>query len=193
MKRLPILLLFAIMAVMAVSCDIAVERWPLMEYQKQMIPYQKGQVICFTDAKGGTTLFTTTDIITEWHEDGTAFTKIWLQEYKVKLQSESGDMISLQVGTFSYDYYCLDNSYNRIDLTFKDLDFSPPFDCAGKFYAHADNGSQWYAYDSLSINNKVYYDVVLEENGSNNQLYYNKTYGILQVRQNGKDILTLQQ
>ena len=190
MKRLPILL-FMIMAVMAVSCDIAVERIPLMEYQKQMIPYQKGQTVCFTDANGKTILFTTTDIITEWDWDEAAFIKIWLQKYKVKLQSESNDMISLQIGTFSYDYYILDTSSNKVSLTLKDLHFGPPFDCAGKFYAHAEDGSLWHVYDTLSINNKEYYDVVLEEKG-NNQLYYNKTYGILQVRQDGKDILTLQ-
>ena len=185
MKRLHILL-FAIVAVMAVSCDIAVERVPLMAYQKQMIPYQKGQTVCFTDANGKTSLFTTTDIITEWNEDGAAITKCWLQRYTVILQSESGNQISLRVGSFSFDYYGMDY-YNKVNLIFKDLVFSPPFDCAGKFYTDAAHK----IYDTLSINNKEYYDVVLEEKG-NNQLYYNKTYGILQVRQDGKDILTLQ-
>lgn len=176
---------------MLTSCDI-VERMPLMAYQKQMIPYTKGQKVRFTDAQGRTVLFTTKDIITEWSQDGEAFTIIWLQEYKVTLESESGELISLQVGDFSYDYYALDNSYNRISLRLKDLRFSPPFDCEGKFYTHAEDGSQWHAYDSLSINDRIYYNVV-EENNKNGQLYYNKTYGILQVRQNGKDILTLQQ
>ena len=190
MKRLH-LLLFAIMAATAVSCDIAVERVPLMAYQKQMIPYQKGKEVCFTDVRGENTLFTTTDISTEWNEDGAAITKCWLQRYTVILQSESGDQISLRVGSFSFDYYGMDY-YNKVNITLRNLEFSLPFDCAGKFYTHTEHGSQWHVYDTLSINNKEYYDVVLEEKG-NNQLYYNKTYGILQVRQDGKDILTLQQ
>ena len=191
MKRLHIPL-FAIMAVMAVSCYPVVERVPLMAYQKQMIPYQKGQKVCFTDAKGDTSLFTTTDITTEWNWDETALIKIWLQNYTVNLQSEFNDQISLKVGTFSLDYDGIDY-YNKVNLILKDLDFSLPFDCAGKFYIHTEYyGSQWHVYDSLSINDRMYYDVV-EENNQNGQLYYNKTYGILQVRQNGKDILTLQQ
>lgn len=187
MKRLHILL-FAIMVATAVSCDIAVERVPLMAYQKQMIPYQKGQKICFTDARGETTLFTTKDVITEWNWDEEAIVKFWLQEYKVNLQSESGDQISLRIGTFSCDDYFLYNPYNEVNIMLEGLHFSLSFDCAGKFYADAAQK----IYDTLSINNKEYYDVVLKGNG-NNQLYYNKTYGILQLRKDGKDILTLQQ
>ena len=202
MKRLHIPL-FAIIAVIAASCYPSVERVPLMAYQKQMIPYQKGQKVCFTDAKGDTSLFTTTDITTEWNWDETALVKIWLQIYKVTLQSESDEQISLRMGAYSYDYFVLNDYYNRIYLRLKGFHFCLPFDCAGKFHTHATDeytwdddpmslNNKWHVYDSLSINDRMYYDVV-EENNKNGQLYYNKTYGVLQLRQNGKDILTLQQ
>ncbi len=192
MKSLHTLLLAIIVAVMAVACDVAVERIPIMEYQKQMIPYPKGQKVCFTDAEGNTTLYTTTDVTTEWGYDWEALIKVWLQEYKVILQSKSGDLISLHVGSdpYSYDGYALNHSsYNEINLTLKGLAFLLPFDCAGKFYSR---DGICRVYDSLSINDRIYYDVV-EENHKNGQLYYNKIYGILQLKQNGKDILTLQQ
>lgn len=173
---------------MATSCYLAVERVPLMEYQKQMIPYKKGQKVCFTDAQGDTILFTTTDITTDWDWDETAVIKFWIERYKVKLQSESGEQINLYMKSIEVDY----GDDCEIVISIKNSYFNLPFDCTGKFYPRANYDGQWRVYDSLSINDRIYYDVV-EENHKNGQLYYNKIYGILQLKQNGKDILTLQQ
>ncbi len=182
MKKILILLFAIIIAIVATSCYIATERVPLMAYQKQMIPYQKGQKVCFTNDRGDTSLFITTDIITDWYQDETAVVKFLIERYKVNLQSESGEQISLYMKSMEVDY----GDDCEIVISIKNSHFNLPFDCTGKFYSR---DGQWRVYDSLSINDRIYYDVV-EKNG---QLYYNKAYGILQLKQDGKEILTLQQ
>lgn len=175
--------LFAIIIVMFItSCDVAVERVPLMEYQKQMIPYKMGQKVCFTNEKGDTSCFITQDIITEWQDNSEVLIKLWTQYRKVNLKSESGEQISLQVETLND---------GKLTLVINGFHFSLWFDCNGQFYT--DFPTRWYVYDSLSVNDKIYYDVVLEDDSQENmQLYYNKTHGILQVRKNGENLLTLQ-
>ena len=183
MKKIHIPLFAIIIGMIATSCEVAVERVPLMEYQKQMIPYKMGQKVCFTNEKGDTSFFITQDIITEWQDDSEALVKLWTQYRKVNLQSESGEKISLQVET---------QHEGKLTLVGNGFNFSVWFDCKGKFYTL--DSTRWYVYDSLSVNNKIYYDVVLEDvSWENTQLYYNKTHGILQVRKNGENLLTLQQ
>ena len=58
-------------------------------------------------------------------------------------------------------------------------------------------------HNSIEINSKVYYDVVeskfipnrqiIGEPGISMQLYYNKTYGILQIIREGENFLTISQ
>ena len=52
-----------------------------------------------------------------------------------------------------------------------------------------------YFYKSLEINGKVYFDVVELKDGFTNywfkQLFYNKTYGILQINRDDKNSLTI--
>lgn|GEM_PF-4404738 len=45
-------------------------------------------------------------------------------------------------------------------------------------------------FDNLEINGKIYYDVV-KQIRDNRQLFYNKTYGILQVIDGDKAILSI--
>lgn len=185
MKKIRIPIFVMMVALIATSCNIAVERHPLMAYQKNMIPYKKGQKVRFTNEKGDTVLFTTKDVITEWVEDEMAIIKVWEERLKVNLQSESGDMISVDMYyPVDYEYYN-DPSFSVIVM---DLHFSLLFDCKGLFYTT----NQQYVYDSLSFNDKTYYDIVLNDHGST-KLYYNKAYGVLQVIQDGKNLLTLQE
>lgn len=166
---------------MATSCNIALEKHPLMAYQKQLIPYKKGQKVRFTNENGDTILFTT-KVITEWVEDVWSVTRIQTECRKVNLQSESGESISLELGEpDDYGYY----NEPGLRIRVNNIHFHLLFDCEGIFYPNT--------FDSLSINNRTYYKVVLQEIGdASTQLYYNKTYGILQVNQNGKSLLTLQ-
>lgn len=164
---------------MATSCRAVFLQWPLLEYQKQMIPYQVGQKVSFSNTKGDHFLFATKNMVTKWRED-TEQENWWSQYRVVYLQSESGETISLHLD--SYNENCL-------TVSIRDHHFHLVFNCAGQFYR---NNDRTFVYDSLSINDKVYYDIVRQDDEENNQLYYNKTHGILQMKQNDETILVLE-
>lgn len=124
--------------------------------------------------------------MTEWVDDEWEVTRVLTECRKVNLQSESGESISLELGESNdYEYY----NEPGLRIRVNNIHLHLLFDCEGIFYT--DNYQT--AFDSFSINDRTYYNVVLQEIGdASTQLYYNKTYGILQVNQNGKSLLTLQ-
>ena len=156
------------------------EWFPLTKVEKQMIPYKMGDTIRFIDEKGEQALCgVDRDIIyRDRFTDGYFISISEVRE--VRLVWERGGLsFVLTVGRCRWVRDNILEIYTKInhaDFGFLDI----PYNSKGNI------GN----YDSLEINNHTYYDVaVVESRGV--QLYYNKTFGILQVTQDGKDIFTL--
>jgi len=176
-KILIILILPAVLA----SCGKEITRYDLTEAQKQIIPYEKGQVISFIDSGGQTIDLTVRENKTEW-----AFINDYLmyRSKLVSLKSESSILsISLEINS---EDRCFGKDHCSFKIGIYGEYFDLIVDTKGNFFIN----SSMAFHDSLQINGKVYSDVV-EKNEGSKQLFYNKTYGILQVKGNGANILTL--
>lgn len=177
-----ILITLALPIIFASSCCILVgdSYYELTEAEKQLIPYELGQIISFINSEGKTfdaeiTYFK----IYQQETDNSGFcTSYEYIDYKmVRLTSESTDFeIALSVngqdhrisiGMISPLRFVLYSMYNK----------------NGKF-------DDQYTHDSLEINNRVYYDV-LEQNKADIQVLYNKTYGILQINKDGDNFIRI--
>ncbi|MCM1042577.1 MAG: hypothetical protein NC396_09175 [Bacteroides sp.] len=68
------------------------------------------------------------------------------------------------------------------------------YDATGIFMTDTTGTPKRFVYDSLAIDNQMYHDIVYYCNQSpQEELYYNKTNGILQVKKDGKNVFTLQE
>ena len=169
-----------------------------------MIPYEKGQPVSFIDSPGQTVTLTVTDDVTFWasREDLEDFESI--ERRMVVLQSELGYYISLYIHG---NYNATNGNKISIGLSlYSNGIFDLYCDKNGQFVISEHNDYKQYLYDSLEINGKIYYDVVdrlvgkyryLENgeyvSGLSMQLFYNKTYGILQIKKDGKNFLMINQ
>ena len=189
-KILIVLILPAILA----SCDDKISRCNLTEAQKQLIPYEKEQVISFIDSAGLTVDLTVTESQVWWTSKerfGGAFYDSYItnEAKSVILESESNNLeVRLTICNSGYSE-CSNYSSLSISIDTNSINsswFRLNFDTEGNF--STDSYSS--IHDSLEINGKVYYNVV-EINKGSEQLFYNKTYGILQVRKDGENFLTL--
>jgi len=187
-KILIILILPAVLA----SCRKEVGRYDLTEAQKQIIPYEKGQVISFINSEGKTDNVTVTENKLYWDEeiiDSGGFIDncvMFFKTKKVTLKSEEGNLvIYLKLIANGKDVspgYV--NCSFLIDIRpIGYFDLSNAFDTEGNFLIGG-------IHDSLEINGKIYYNVI-EKTQVPIQFFYNKTYGILQIKRNGENYLTL--
>lgn len=170
---IPIILLTVVLS----GCDK--KEWhPLTKVDTQMIPYKMGDTIHFIDEKGEQALcWVDKDIVyRERFTDGYFISISEIRE--VRLVSEHNDLeFILDVAAWRW---WKDNS----------LFISMGKDKA-EFETHYDSKGNLENRNNLEINKHTYYDVVVLDSWRGVQLYYNKTYGILQVTQNGKNIFTL--
>ena len=160
---------------------IASKEWRLLTtIEKQMIPYELGDTVRFVDEKGALSLLTVDRDITYEEPYSGSFSEMLYEVRDVRLSSERGDLsFVLDVAAWRRWNNHSPHIYIYMKKN-KDFDFAIYYDSKGNI------GN----YDSLEINNHTYYDVAVAESRGV-QLYYNKTFGILQVTQDGKNIFTL--
>jgi hypothetical protein len=196
----------------AFSCDKEIGRCDLTESQKQLIPYEKDQIISFIDDKGQS--FDATVIKSElvWNQtgEGGAFHEEYItyRRKSVFLESQAKNLdIFVQVFANTTCLSGYGDCSLKIDIT-DQKSYSKP---TWVFYLEADtegvfetDGISVLFYESIEINNKVFHDViekkysteVLDGRGGKYrqvpQLFYNKTYGILQINIDDENLLTIE-
>jgi len=180
-----ILILLAVFAVLVTSCNKPVYKYyELTEVDKQMIPYELEQTVSFIDSEGLPFILTVTQDTTYYLIDRQMDNLYYaISERVVRLQSES-----LRI-TLAVEANYSNNKYNTIRVfisigieSVTSLRYDISYDKNGEFSGTIHN--------SIEINGKVYYDVV-EKNGNGIQLFYNKTYGILQINRDGENFITI--
>lgn len=184
--------LLIVCATLFASCGKHTEYYYLSDTVKQLVPYQLGTTERFTDENGNTLALTVESIKDDWwsiSEHPPVITELHFQCRNIKLQSENGsDGIDLTISAWDQD----------IDLTFRPCgkQVTIGFDASGNLFARL--GDSITVYDSILIGGQMYYDVVRTQklhyySGCYQlgplQCYYNKPYGILQVKENDKVIL----
>jgi hypothetical protein len=203
-----ILIIFALLSFLSSSCFIGREvgNCELTEAQKQIIPYEKGEIIGFIDETGlpGDAKVIKSEINRYREGVGTMVEHYVTHNFKtVTLKLEASNLeIGLQLNNSSdclSHPYIIDLGYLRIyEINNRSWYFVFKIDAEGNFLiGNSDSfpDSSVAFYDSLYINDKPYYDVVegniLSEDDINWQLFYNKEYGILQIKKDGDDYLTI--
>ena len=193
MKKIHWILLVSIYVLLH-SCT-KVNRYYIKDVDKEMIPYQLGDTVCFFDDKGNPVTLAVTSIEDKWFIEDDAFSEQWDQVRIVDLRSEISDWgLKLQAMGGSKNYRVM-----NILLRPSGLIMSIAYDLAGDFL-HLPEGSysKQYAYDSLSIGSKMYHDVVESYSWNyvnpgvvpdTTRCCYSKTYGVLQVKSGGKTLL----
>ena len=184
-----------------------VERWDLSEADKQMIQYDLGETLFFIDSLGQAFSLIVTSNSTTWHtyfiethENCEPYRSINVKSVTLLSDNDYVNSISMLVNFNSWGY-----KSNCIDFQILPLGyfFGLFYDDFGQFITENTYGPQYF-YDSLNINNKIYYDVVEREERHNHrynengefislpdQLFYNKEYGILQMKIEGRDFFTI--
>ena len=169
---------------------------------KGLIPYKKGQVYSFIDGAGQTINVPVIRTETRWAQsrDETEYDYYTFRSDIIELYSEQDNLkISFR---FDADDCILKRGYNEIAFDVIHLDefcvFTLRTNAEG--FLVGDYTSQSVEMhtsfrESTEINGKVYYDVIeksfVANTGVSAQLFYNKTYGILQINLDGKNFLTL--
>lgn len=180
MKAIKLIVLAGFSLVALYGCIASKEWRQLTTIEKQMIPYELGDTVRFVDEKGVLSLLTVDrDVIYKEQYSGGLSTEILYEVRNVRLSSERGDL-SFVLDVAAWRRWNNHRPHIYIDIKDK-ADFSIYYDSKGNI------GN----YDSLEINNHTYYDVAVAESWRGGQIYYNKTFGILQVTQDGKNIFTL--
>jgi len=211
--KIKFLITLTLLVVSVSSCDACEEkelgRCDLTEPQKQLIPYEKGQVYSFIDSRGLSIDLTVIRSEQTWlREDidgGNMCTDyIMFRNKGVILKSEPNNIeISLGIsagGCFS------ENAVGRLGI---DIGIYNNRRCGYNLYSDAEGNfltdNSFYVteiHKSVEINGNVYFDVVeqkytLADEGISKpyriflQLFYNKTYGILQINRDGENFLTI--
>ena len=180
------------------------------EAQKQLIPYENGQVMRFMDSVGQAVDITVNKSEQPWFrgdfegEDNGEYAKYRWKSATLKSGSDNFEIdmfINPKYDHLSEDY----SGWFSIAIKPRDADIWWHFFYSDKegnltsdhpFYIIA-------THKNLEINGKVYYDVVEQkyagavfyDGGGHSdvdyRLFYNKTYGILQIKRDDKNILTL--
>ena len=204
--------IFAIFAFSSCCRGEELGRYEVTEAHKQLIPYKDGQVVSFIDGEGHTVDLTVIGSESSWYRhdvDGGNMCSDYIM-FKVEgvhLESETNNIrIGLAIGVYDYFY----RNYNGLlEVTIRPdnvvtiwQQFRLFSDAEGNFLTD----SPLYLtenYKSLEINGKVYYEVVEQKYNSTVydgrggqskvffQLFYNKTYGILQINRDGENFLTI--
>jgi len=195
-----ILIILTLLAGLVSSCVGKDKRCVFSEEQKKVIQYEKGKVISFIDETGlpVDAVVIKSEIFLSKEREGGFFGKnIILNHKKATLTIEAFDL-DIELGfncnecPYSESYGC---SLMISEQKYRSWSFGFELDAKGNFLIN--NSTAFH--NSLEINGKVYYDVVegnrllqtLDKPDINWQLFYNKEYGILQIKIDGKDYLTI--
>ena len=190
MKKI-IAVLLLVLAVIAVACHTT-SRCHVTSLDRSMIPYKTGDTVYCIDAKGNRVVLTVTDETSEWyHYDE----YLWEEYRNVYLESEDGKY-TLTLGVQGWYY---GNESKPLSIV-----FSSPFGDSWGHLFYTKGGlfrQNEDVYDSLTIGNRIYYDVAFHHYSQNSDdypqyngtwtLYFNKTHGVLQMTFNEKPVFTL--
>jgi len=193
-----ILLALALVAVLATSCksEEEVERLDLTEAQIQSIPYEKGQVVRFINGAGQVVNFTVIKSKLSWSQED----EVMYRVRSASLESES-DNFRINLGISGSNHYStsLDIQIRRgTNMDWNWMHFLS-VDVEGNFRISTYGYTSTSFHESLEINGKVYYDVIEQKSEYEGtylrripiQLFYNKTYGVLQANREGQNVLTI--
>jgi len=189
-----ILIILALFAILTSSCHKCRKKSPfkITKVDKQMIPYTIEQTVRFVDSEGHFLVFivNSVNITTDEYEKCVPF-----ETLNVSLKSERDNLtIYLSINS---------NDGNYIEIWLRPLIYYLYYDKKGNFYTREKKFHyEQYFHENLEINNKFFYDVVecivnepnyYVENKDRLPLrvLYNKTYGILQLEDKDKVILTI--
>lgn len=171
-------------------------RSELSEAQSQLIPYEKGQVYQFINNEGESIELTVTESKTEPYEMSVGSGNDYaLMQVKTAVLKSSSNDLEIEIKIFSND--CARQlNYTRLIVSINNgRDFALRTDSDGNFL----DDPFISFYENMEINNDIYYNVVEQsynegiDGGLKSiiQLFYNKTYGILQINRGGNNFLTL--
>jgi len=191
------ILIILILPVVLASCNEKIVAYnDLTEAQLQLIPYEMGQVISFIDGAGQTVDLTVTRNELKWFRLSSGGLIEDYIEYRWKFVTLKGGYFKIELDLVADD----DFPKKKVKSKYRYVNCSLTVNIGSgrSFYLTADpEGTFFNSYnssmafhDSMEINGKVYYNVV-EQNKESKQLFYNKTYGILQFRNSGINELTL--
>lgn len=199
MKTIHSIILIILLSLVC-SCGTETRRYHLTGIDKTMIPYQVGDTVRYINDKGTLGTLVVSEIQDEWisgEEDEFTGKLLDLTEYrKVFLRSEAGEAVFVQVGgeggsrRVLYAVGLNSHSTLRYAVLYNSKgDFIEGVEWDNEFFA-----DKYYTYDKILINNNFYYNVAMYY-GRNRQdtiqFYYSKTHGILQMKEKGKDLFTL--
>ena len=178
MKKIYFILLLS-WVILFSSCEkgkYTVIEHKLSETEKNIIPYKKGNEISGTDVQGKTVILNVIENKLDWWKTES---QSWDQDHGWHLS---------EITKHQYNEVILEakhsalgfNLYNRapegiLTITFYPYGYRQQFfyDSEGNFTTK--DGQL--VYDSLQIDNHTYFDVA-----ANDGFYYNKTYGVLQIK-----------
>jgi len=204
------IILLALVAVLATSCksEEEVGRYDLTEAQQQLVPYEKGQVVRFIDGAGKIVNFTVIKGELQWLRDSERDDKY---DNKYIMYRRKFATLKSEIDNFQIGVYINSNNIGSDYFACFGVQIRPNTNISWYYELYADsegnpktstyNYTSTSFHKSLEINGKVYYDVIeqkREEYLNTNlnprvpiQLFYNKTYGILQVNKGGQNVLTI--
>lgn len=173
--------LIVMCAILLTACfDRFEEHYYLSESVKQLVPYKEGEEVRFTNEFGTIITLTVKKLEDSWWDFSEHESKSWYQCRNIKLQSnDSSDGFDLGLEEWRF----LSIHEPRITLVFQPIDrkVKIDFDLDGNFVGCV-------VYDEVMIGEQKYHDVAIIQTESF-QCYYNKTYGVLQVKENDKVFL----
>ena len=179
-----ILIIFTLLIIFVFSCYNREKRCKLSKVDKQMIPYELGQTINFIDSLGHPiVLLNDHDKISWVGENGYLF-------YECRHISMKSQLDNFHIGII-VEASCYASNNNNIYVIVNSFELNIEYNSKGEFVTN-DYAYQQKPLESLEINGKIYYDLV-ENKRYNHTIYYNKTYGVLQLIIDGRDVLTINQ
>ena len=179
-----------------------IKRCKLADAEKLLIPYKLGQIVSFIDSTGTVIAFTVTENKTEWSSDREGSFRSDYMSNEVKKTTLQSESKNLEISLYISNANCNPDYYNPsiFDTGWLSIHFQSPSvsvyavlstDTRGNFLFNVSESNSTSKHNSMEFNNKVFYEVIEYNNEWKNndqitttQLFYNKTFGVLQICRN---------
>ncbi len=172
----------------------------LTEAQKQLIPYAQGQIISFIDSAEQVVDLTVVENSMGWIDYPADIGGEDYYSYRVNTVILESKPNNLKISLYHTSRGCSPSGdYSEFVIYIFPLlwtggSSTATFSLRSDSERNFPTSTDVFSHNSIEINNKVYYDVVEQSKvlyGVSLQLFYNKTYGILQINRDGESFLTL--